>query len=39
MGMNGGIHDAINLTSRMVDVWHGTKADAELEATTGSAGW
>ena len=25
MGMNGGIHDAINLTARMVDVWHGTK--------------
>jgi 3-(3-hydroxy-phenyl)propionate hydroxylase len=31
MGMNGGIHDAINLTSRLVEVWHGTKADAELE--------
>jgi len=31
MGMNGGIHDAINLTSRMVEVWQGTKADAELE--------
>ena len=31
MGMNGGIHDAINLTSRMIDVWHGTKTDAELE--------
>jgi 3-(3-hydroxy-phenyl)propionate hydroxylase len=31
MGMNGGIHDAINLTSRLIDVWHGTKADAELE--------
>jgi 3-(3-hydroxy-phenyl)propionate hydroxylase len=31
MGMNGGIHDAINLTSRMVDVWHGTTADAELD--------
>ena len=31
MGMNGGIHDAINLTSRMVDVWHETTADAELE--------
>jgi 3-(3-hydroxy-phenyl)propionate hydroxylase len=29
--MNGGIHDAINLTSRMIDVWHGTTADAELE--------
>jgi 3-(3-hydroxy-phenyl)propionate hydroxylase len=31
MGMNGGIHDAINLTSRLVDVWHRTKADAELQ--------
>ena len=31
MGMNGGIHDAINLTARLADVWHGRKADAELE--------
>jgi 3-(3-hydroxy-phenyl)propionate hydroxylase len=31
MGMNGGIHDAINLTSRLVDVWRGSKADSELE--------
>lgn len=35
MGMNGGIHDAINLTSRLVEAWQGTveaaKADAELE--------
>src|SRR5262249_17447638 len=31
MGMNGGIHDAINLTSRLIEVWHGTKAHAELE--------
>jgi 3-(3-hydroxy-phenyl)propionate hydroxylase len=31
MGMNGGIHDAINLTSRLVEVWHGTKAETELE--------
>ena len=31
MGMNGGIHDAINLTSRLVEVWHGAKAEAELE--------
>jgi 3-(3-hydroxy-phenyl)propionate hydroxylase len=35
MGMNGGIHDAINLTSRLVEVWQGTveaaKAEAELE--------
>ena len=29
--MNGGIHDAINLTSRLVEVWHGAKAEAELE--------
>ena len=31
MGMNGGIHDGINLTSRLVEVWHGTKAETELE--------
>ncbi|MGA7487419.1 MAG: FAD-dependent monooxygenase [Xanthobacteraceae bacterium] len=31
MGMNGGIHDAVNLTSRLIDVWHGTKAESELE--------
>jgi 3-(3-hydroxy-phenyl)propionate hydroxylase len=31
MGMNGGIHDAINLTGRLVEVWHGTKPEAELE--------
>jgi 3-(3-hydroxy-phenyl)propionate hydroxylase len=31
MGMNGGIHDAINLTSRLAEVWHGTKPEAELE--------
>jgi 3-(3-hydroxy-phenyl)propionate hydroxylase len=31
MGMNGGIHDAINLTRRMIEVWHGTKPDAELD--------
>ncbi len=31
MGMNGGIHDAINLTSRLIEVWHGAKAEAELE--------
>src|SRR5215470_3455835 len=36
MGMNGGIHDAINLTGRLIDAWQGktsrgTKADAELE--------
>ncbi len=31
MGMNGGIHDAINLTSRLIEVWHGAKAEVELE--------
>jgi 3-(3-hydroxy-phenyl)propionate hydroxylase len=30
MGMNGGIHDAINLTSRMIEVWHGRQPDADL---------
>jgi 3-(3-hydroxy-phenyl)propionate hydroxylase len=34
MGMNGGIHDAINLTSRLVEAWQGTggatKPDTEL---------
>jgi 3-(3-hydroxy-phenyl)propionate hydroxylase len=31
MGMNGGIHDAINLTTRMIDVWHGSEPAADLE--------
>jgi 3-(3-hydroxy-phenyl)propionate hydroxylase len=31
MGMNGGIHDAINLTGRMVEVWRGRKPDVELD--------
>jgi 3-(3-hydroxy-phenyl)propionate hydroxylase len=31
MGMNGGIHDAVNLAQRLVSVWRGEKADAELE--------
>jgi 3-(3-hydroxy-phenyl)propionate hydroxylase len=31
MGMNGGIHDAINLTSRLVEVWHGREHDSDLE--------
>ena len=31
MGMNGGIHDAINLTERLVEVWRGEKLDAELD--------
>ncbi len=31
MGMNGGIHDAINLTDRLASVWHGRADDAELD--------
>src|SRR5207249_5189521 len=31
MGMNGGIHDAINLTSRLIEIWHDGKAEGELE--------
>jgi 3-(3-hydroxy-phenyl)propionate hydroxylase len=31
MGMNGGIHDAINLTERLAAVWHGAKDAAELD--------
>jgi 3-(3-hydroxy-phenyl)propionate hydroxylase len=31
MGMNGGIHDAMNLTTRLADVWHGKTADADLD--------
>jgi 3-(3-hydroxy-phenyl)propionate hydroxylase len=31
MGMNGGIHDAINLTERLADVWRGKSGAAELE--------
>jgi 3-(3-hydroxy-phenyl)propionate hydroxylase len=31
MGMNGGIHDAINLTDRMAEVWRGQKPESELE--------
>jgi 2-polyprenyl-6-methoxyphenol hydroxylase-like FAD-dependent oxidoreductase len=30
MGMNGGIHDAINLTERLAALWHGKANDAEL---------
>jgi 3-(3-hydroxy-phenyl)propionate hydroxylase len=30
MGMNGGIHDAMNLTTRLADVWHGRSPAAEL---------
>jgi len=30
MGMNGGIHDAINLTSRLVEAWHGRQPEDDL---------
>jgi len=29
MGMNGGIHDAINLTERLANVWHGQSGELE----------
>jgi 3-(3-hydroxy-phenyl)propionate hydroxylase len=31
MGMNGGIHDAINLAGRLARVWRGEAGEAELE--------
>ncbi|HWE79044.1 MAG TPA: FAD-dependent monooxygenase [Pseudolabrys sp.] len=31
MGMNGGIHDAVNLAERLAAVWHGEASDAELD--------
>lgn len=31
MGMNGGLHDAENLTRRLALVWHGEAGDAELD--------
>ena len=31
MGMNGGIHDAINLTERLAAAWRGALPDAELD--------
>jgi 3-(3-hydroxy-phenyl)propionate hydroxylase len=31
MGMNGGIHDAVNLTDRLARVWHGVCVDDELD--------
>jgi 3-(3-hydroxy-phenyl)propionate hydroxylase len=31
MGMNGGIHDAVNLASRLVSVWHGSAPESELD--------
>jgi len=31
MGMNGGIHDAMNLTTRLAEVWTGAVPQAELD--------
>lgn len=31
MGMNGGVHDAMNLTERLIDVLGGRKPEAELD--------
>jgi 2-polyprenyl-6-methoxyphenol hydroxylase-like FAD-dependent oxidoreductase len=31
MGMNGGIHDAVNLAARLAAVWHGEKPESELD--------
>jgi 3-(3-hydroxy-phenyl)propionate hydroxylase len=31
MGMNGGIHDAVNLAGRLAAVWEGEKPDDELD--------
>jgi 3-(3-hydroxy-phenyl)propionate hydroxylase len=31
MGMNGGIHDVIDLTTRLDSVWRGTAADSDLD--------
>ena len=31
MGMNGGIHDAMNLTERLARVWHGEAPEIELD--------
>ena len=31
MGMNGGIHDAVNLAARLATVWHGQANEEELE--------
>jgi 3-(3-hydroxy-phenyl)propionate hydroxylase len=31
MGLNGGLHDAIDLTARLAAVWHGTAPDSVLD--------
>lgn len=35
MGMNGGIHDAINLSEKLVKVWNGEADDRELDKYDG----
>jgi 3-(3-hydroxy-phenyl)propionate hydroxylase len=34
LGMNGGIHDALNLAPRLAALWHGTGDEAELDRYT-----
>jgi 2-polyprenyl-6-methoxyphenol hydroxylase-like FAD-dependent oxidoreductase len=31
MGLNGGIHDVVSLTDRLIRVWHGDAGEAELD--------
>jgi 3-(3-hydroxy-phenyl)propionate hydroxylase len=31
MGLNGGIHDALSLTARLIEVWHGRASDSALD--------
>jgi 3-(3-hydroxy-phenyl)propionate hydroxylase len=31
MGLNGGIHDALSLTRRLIDVWHGEADESSLD--------
>ncbi len=31
LGLNGGIHDAVNLTARLARVWHGEAPESELD--------
>ena len=38
MGMNGGIHDAINLTGRLIDVWRGRSPRPSSIASICNAG-
>jgi 3-(3-hydroxy-phenyl)propionate hydroxylase len=31
LGLNGGVHDAVNLTARLARVWHGEAPESELD--------